>query len=576
MKKTILLLLIILNFLILVNFSNGNKELKNAKIIQNNTNYYPNNDNILNFIKIIPVNNQNEITNSYIKKHNKTKNKHVGQISPKRSHKIFKNLEVNTFYLKVSRDTLYYSPEKTRDTIKIKSNTNWKIINNYDWIEINPIEGKNNATIYINISNNPISRDRSAILIVKSPEIRDSLLINIKQNSRKCRKEDENPCYQKNYKEINIPSFNELETNTFLPDPFKFLNGKKVSTKEEWNHRKMEIALLVQEFELGYKPCTPYNATTGKFKDNKITVIVNENEKIISFDCQIFYPTKGTPPYPAMIGIGFCLLDRQTLFNNGVAIINLPVDEIAEQRNTESRGKGKFYDLYCSDHSAGALMAWAWSVSRLIDALEKTPEANIDVSKLGVTGCSRYGKGALIAGAFDERISLTIPQESGSGGAASWRVSDYQKYELKQNVQTLSQIVTENCWFRSNFSQFSGNTNLLPIDHHLLAGLCAPRALLIIENTAMEWLGNFSTFINAKAARMIWEALGEIDKFGFSQYGHGDHCRFKEEQLPELDAFIKKFLVKNDQNINTTIFKTDGNFTFDSIRWINWSIPSLR
>src|SRR5690606_39676002 len=156
-------------------------------------------------------------------------------------------------------------------------------------------------------------------------------------------------------------------------------------------------------------------------------------------------------------------------------------------------GNGKFYTLYGSNHGAGAMTAWAWGVSRLIDALEKTPSANIDASRLGMTGCSRNGKGALIAGALDERILLTIPQESGSGGSASWRVSDAQK-AAGQNVQTLSQIVTENVWFRSSFSQFANSANRLPFDHHQVMGMIAPRALLVIENTSMEWLGNLSAY----------------------------------------------------------------------------------
>lgn len=123
-------------------------------------------------------------------------------------------------------------------------------------------------------------------------------------------------------------------------------------------------------------------------------------------------------------------------------------------------------------------MAWSWGVSRLIDALETTPSANIDAKRLSVTGGSRYGKGALAVGAFEERIALTIPQESGSGGTASWRVSDYQKSQGR-NVQTLSQIIGENCWLSKAFSQFSGQTNKLPVDQHEVLALCAPRGLLV-------------------------------------------------------------------------------------------------
>ena len=60
-------------------------------------------------------------------------------------------------------------------------------------------------------------------------------------------------------------------------------------------------------------------------------------------------------------------------------------------------------------------------LSRIIDALEATPAVKIDPKRVAVTGCSRNGKGAFVAGAFEPRIALTIPQESGSGGAACWR-----------------------------------------------------------------------------------------------------------------------------------------------------------
>lgn len=86
------------------------------------------------------------------------------------------------------------------------------------------------------------------------------------------------------------------------------------------------------------------------------------------------------------------------------------------------------------------------AVSRIIDALETT-NTGIDLSRLAVTGCSRNGKGALVAGAFDRRIALVIPQESGSGGAGCWRISD-DMLARGMDTQTASEIVQENVWFR--------------------------------------------------------------------------------------------------------------------------------
>jgi hypothetical protein len=368
-----------------------------------------------------------------------------------------------------------------------------------------------------------------------------------------------------------MPSFNSLPNNAKLPDPFKSMDGTRISRKDQWSCRRAEVAALAQHFELGAKPDEP--TVTAAFSGNTLTVTVSVNGASISFNAGITYPSTGSPPYPAMIGVGGSFLDNAALASLGVAVINFPNNEIALQNNAGSRGQGKFYTLYGSGHSAGALIAWAWGVSRLIDALELTPAAGIDPGRLGVTGCSRNGKGALVAGAFDERIALTIPQESGSGGAASWRVSQAQR-NAGQDVQTLSQIVTENVWFTSSFGQFGNAVDKLPFDHHDVAGLVAPRALLIIENTSFEWLGTLSTFSNASAAQSIWEALGVPDHMGFSQIGNHNHCAFPASQQPEVNAFVTRFLLNG--SANTTVFRTDGGFTFDRARWVDWTVPVLQ
>jgi hypothetical protein len=372
---------------------------------------------------------------------------------------------------------------------------------------------------------------------------------------------------------VVIPPFSSLQSNAKLPDPFKFMDDTRMTRKDQWPARRNEISALAQAFEFGVKPPVPANVT-GSYSSNRITVNVSEGGKSISFSCSITYPSTGQAPYPAIIGVGGSFLNNSAITNLGVAVISFPNNEIAAQDSTGSRGQGKFYTIYGSNHSAGALIAWAWGVDCLITALEKTPTARINPAKLGVTGCSRNGKGALVCGAFCERIALTIPQESGSGGAASWRVSDYQK-QSGQNVQTLSQIITENCWFSTALNQFNNQTNKLPFDHHSVAALCAPRALLFIENTSMEWLGKLSTWTTGNTAHMIWEALDISDRMGFSQVGHSDHCGFPSSQQPEVTAYIQKFLLGSG-SANTTIMKTDGGLTFDKSRWIDWTVPVLQ
>jgi hypothetical protein len=369
-----------------------------------------------------------------------------------------------------------------------------------------------------------------------------------------------------------MPSFSSLPSNAKLPDPFKLMDGSRMARKDQWTCRRAEISALAQQFELGAKPPKP-SSVTASFSSPKLTVGCSEAGKSISFDATITYPSSGTAPYPAIIAVGGSSLDNNALSQLGVAIIKLPNDDIAKQDSASSRGQGKFYTLYGSSHSAGSLIAWAWGASRIIDALEQTPSARIDPKRLGVTGCSRNGKGALMVGAFDERIALTIPQESGSGGAASWRVSQAQ-LSSGQNVQTLSEIVGENSWFPSSFQQFGNAVDKLPFDHHEIAGLVAPRALLIIENTSMEWLGNLSTYTNGAAAHLIWEALGVPDRMGFSQVGNHNHCAFPSSQKPELSAFVQKYLLNGAAD--TTIFKTDGSFTFDKSKWVDWAVPSLQ
>ena len=363
-----------------------------------------------------------------------------------------------------------------------------------------------------------------------------------------------------------LPAAINYAANPKLPDPFLLLNGSRLAKKDGWPCRKEEIRQLLQRYTYGQSPPKPASVTAS-LSGTSLKITVNDGGKSMSFSISIKLPMTGSEPYPAIIAYGASSLP----IPNTVATITYQNFEMAADNG---RGKGKFYDLYGSNHNAGGMIAAAWGVDRIMDALELTPSSKIDPKRVGVTGCSRNGKGAIIAGAFVDRIALALPQEGGQGAAGCWRIAD----EIQKNgtkVETAHQIVNGDTWFSTDFPKYVDAVPTLPWDNHLMHALYAypPRGLLVIENTAIDYLGPTSNYHCATAGRKVHEALGVKDYFGFSQNSHSDHCGFPKAQQPELTAFIERFLLAKDTK--TDVWKTDGKWAIDEKRWIDWSVPAL-
>ncbi|KLU91213.1 hypothetical protein MAPG_09735 [Magnaporthiopsis poae ATCC 64411] len=360
----------------------------------------------------------------------------------------------------------------------------------------------------------------------------------------------------------NYPTVNERQ----LPDPWKITStGKAVASEADWTCRQEEMSKQLQQYVLGDFPPPPSSLTaTVSGNTMSITIKVGSNTKTLSVG--FTRPSSsGTTGGAAIIGIGGISIPVPA----GVGRINFGNDACAAQVNPRSHGTGWFFDLHGRDHSAGATTAWAWCVGRIVDALEKPgPSATgIDPKRLGVSGCSRNGKGAFIVGALEKRIALTIPQESGSGGAACWRISDSEKAKGK-NIQTASQIVGENAWFSPKFNQYTSRTTSIPADHHFLAALVAPRGLFVIEND-IDWLGPVSTTACMKAGRQIYAGLGVGPNMGFSLVGGHQHCQFPSATTSNLNSYINRFLLKTSTTTgNVEVSKATVNMN----DWVsNWS-----
>lgn len=391
-----------------------------------------------------------------------------------------------------------------------------------------------------------------------------------------------------------LPPLTALQPVPTLPDPFLGSSGQRITTRAEWACRRAEIAAQVQEYELGPKPPKP-SIVKGELDGSQLRITAGEPARTVNFSVDIARPPGAAGrAIPALIVVGRSAL-APVFSERGAAVITFDNNAMGAQGNrregdtyTNTRGQGLFYELYGKDHPASSMMAWAWGVSRIIDALASTPETHIDPTRVAVSGCSRNGKGALVVGAFDERIALTVPQESGAGGSASWRISQAQMAQYRasvnpnptggQGVQTLAHAAGEQPWFRASFADFgktSADVDRLPFDHHMLLGMVAPRALFVIDNTDMMWLGAESSFTTSVAAAEIWTALGAPEAVGASQVGGHPHCtELPVSQVDELGAFIDKFLLDAKQ-ANPHVLRSD-RITPDRARWITWNTPALK
>ncbi|KAI1748874.1 hypothetical protein F4782DRAFT_340329 [Xylaria castorea] len=349
-----------------------------------------------------------------------------------------------------------------------------------------------------------------------------------------------------------------------LPDPFTFADGSKVASQADWKCRQAEISKMLQQYELGDYPPPP-DKVEATLSGSTVSVKITVGTKTATISTSI-RKGSGASPGPAIITIGGSSLP----IPGTVGTINFSNDAWAGQSN--ARGSGAFYTLFGNTHSAGALTAWAWGVDRLIDGLEQLGSAatGIDTTRLGTTGCSRNGKGAFIVGALVQRMALTLPQESGSGGAACWRISDSEEGKGK-NIQTAHQIVTENVWFSPRLNTYVRAVPTMPVDHHMLAALVAPRGLFIAEND-IDWLGPVSTTGCMKAGRLIYKGAGVPNNMGFSLVGGHGHCQFPSSQQADLTSYINYFLLKSGTAPGAV---EKSSAAVEVTEWAPWTVPTL-
>jgi len=340
-----------------------------------------------------------------------------------------------------------------------------------------------------------------------------------------------------------------------LPALLKQNNGAQVETIEQWEEkRRPEIIKLFEKQVYGEIPdidLSPsaievveeseialdntairkqigisYNRNGRQLKINVLLYIPKEVEEAPLFVGYNFYGNHTTISDPAVVltdawvrnNEEFGIIDNkandasrgkrsyrwpiQKIINEGFGVALIYYGDVDPDRDDFSDGVHAL--MYKNgqdrpkDDEWGAISAWSWGLSQVLDVLEK--DELTKTSPYIAFGHSRLGKTSLWAGAMDERFELVISNDSGCGGAALFR----RKYG--ETAAVINKRFPH--WFNTNFKKYSGSEETLPIDQHMLIALMAPRPVYIASAQEDRWADPKGEYLSGYHASPIYQLYG--------------------------------------------------------------------
>lgn len=349
------------------------------------------------------------------------------------------------------------------------------------------------------------------------------------------------------------PGFDEATANEWmptLPDLLTMKDGTKVTSPGQWPKRRAEI---LEDFEREVYGRIPVNVPkvtwevtdTAEGDVNGIPTITktlvgrvdNSAFPQITVEIQASFTvpanTPGSVPVLIQFGGGFGGFGGRRDGAGGGSIGGVPGNAIARgwgygtinpnSIQADRGGNALRQGIIGLTNKGqprkpedwGALRAWGWGVSRLIDYFEANPDAKVDPKKVGIEGVSRYGKAALVTQAFDPRVGVALVASSGEGGAKLHR------HDYGEAVENLTGS-GEYHWMCGNFLKYGAaamgpngrslNASDLPVDSHQLIALCAPRPCFIsygVEPGDPKWVDAPGSYRAGILASKVYELLGK-------------------------------------------------------------------
>ncbi len=332
-----------------------------------------------------------------------------------------------------------------------------------------------------------------------------------------------------------------MYTRAELPPLLEFLDGRKVQSIDDWEERQEEIRSLLIKYFIGSFPAetpqiTGAKVTSEKVHDNgsirrRIRVTLATPNRV-AFEMALWLPD-GNGPFPLLLTAPRfyqCYWGEDAL-KRGYAVCLFPgVD--SHHREADYPGYDSVWQTLRKEYPRATwteISTKGWLASRCIDyLLGDQSVAEIDADKIAIIGFSRYGKQAMIAGAFDERITCVVARSPGSPASCPYRFTSRNTY-----AEAPSDFPSE--WFLPSLRDFTGRENELPIDAHGWYGLIAPRHCLIhtAHNDGAE-----PTFAVEKAyieGRSVYRLLGAEQNLRIDYRTGGHSSGPPPEQVSRAD-----------------------------------------
>jgi dienelactone hydrolase len=313
-----------------------------------------------------------------------------------------------------------------------------------------------------------------------------------------------------------------------LPDPLLTAEGKRVASAADWPARRAELVELFRHHVYGRAPVERPEGMTIRVSDSAIGVMDGAADRR-----QLHLAWKGPGGEGGMNVVLFVPTKHERPVGCFLLICNRPPDNIdptrakkspfwpAEQLIARGYAIAAFYNAEIdpdqddgfkngvhgvfdepgkprADDAWATIAAWAWGASRAIDALVEQP--GIDPKRIAVVGHSRGGKTALWCGAQDERVALTISNDSGCTGAAISRG--------KQGESIAKINAGFPHWFATTYKQWNNRESEMPFDQHELIASIAPRLVYVASASEDAWADPQAEFRSCVAAAPAWALFG--------------------------------------------------------------------